>query len=267
MDKNVCHFIPYHKDYHSIHTINFVLETKEQEYTSLKSQAVYKMHLVCGGEGKVHTAGKSVKVKKGDVFFTFPANPFCIESQEEFSYMYISFLGTRANMIMDNLKISPQNFCFYDCEEIIAFWENGISSRSALTDLISESILLYSFHFIGSKIIPLREKASLNEDISLKVKKYIDDNFSQQTLSLKTISDAVSYSAKYISSVFKKNFKVGVIEYLNTVRIQNACTLLQQGFTSIGDVSGRCGYSDAQYFSKVFRQKMGVSPKMYIKQL
>ncbi len=267
MDKNICHFIPYHKDYHSIHTINFVLETKPQPYTSLKSQAVYKMHLVCSGNGKLHTAGKTLPLKEGDLFFTFPATPFCIESEEDFSYMYISFLGSRANMIMDNLKISSQNFHFPDCNEIYEFWERGLSSAHDLTDLISESILLYSFYFIGNKIIPSLEKKSINEDAALKIKKYIDDNFSETGLTLELLGDKLLYSPKYISSTFKKKFNVGIAEYLNTIRIQNACTLMRQGFTSIADVANRCGYADSQYFSKVFKQKMGISPREYIKEI
>ena len=49
--ENICHFIPYHKDYHSIHTINFVLENKQLPLTTLKSEAVYKMHYVTKGTG------------------------------------------------------------------------------------------------------------------------------------------------------------------------------------------------------------------------
>lgn len=265
MDKNICHFIPYHKDYHSIHTINFVLETKPQPYSSLKSQSVYKIHFVCGGKGKLHIAGRTLSLQQGDVFFTFPATPFCIESVDAFSYMYISFLGSRANMIMDSLKISSQNFLFAGCQEIYDFWKKGLASNPELTDLISESILLYSFYYLGDKIISLSPQKTLNEELALKIKKYIDDNLSQPRLSLEMLSQELSYSPKYISSIFKKSFNVGINEYLNTTRIQIACTLMRQGFSSISDVSNRCGYADSQYFSKVFKKKIGVSPKTYIK--
>jgi len=267
MDNNICHFIPYHKDYHSIHTINFVLETKQQPYSLLKSQAVYKIHFVCNGKGNLHIAGKIFPLSQGDVFFTFPAIPFFIESVEDFSYMYISFLGSRANMIMDNLKISSQNFFFSGCQEIYEFWKNGLGTKPEIADLIAESILLYSFYFLGDKIIPLNTKNNLNGNVALTIKKYIDDNFSQTKLTLEMMSKELSYSPKYISSIFKKKFNVGINEYLNTIRIQNACTLMQHGFTSIADVSSQCGYTDSQYFSKVFKQKIGVSPKAYIKTL
>ena len=108
MNENICHFVPYHKDYHSIHTINFVLETKPQPYSSLISQSVYKIYFVCGGKGNLHIPGKILSLSKGDIFFTFPGTPFCIETIEDFSYMYISFLGSRANMIMNKLNSFTQ---------------------------------------------------------------------------------------------------------------------------------------------------------------
>ena len=267
MDNNICHFIPYHKDYHSIHTINFVLETKPQSYTFLKSQSVYKIHFVRSGKGNLHISGKTLPLTQGDIFFTFPAVPFCIESVEDFTYMYISFLGSRANMIMDNLKISPQNFLFNDCNEIYSFWKKGLNSNTETADLIAESILLYSFYFLGNKIIHLESRTNLSGNEALIIKKYIDDNFSHPKLSLEAISHELSYSPKYISSTFKKQFNVGISDYLKIIRIQNACTLLKQGFTSISDVANQCGYTDPLYFSKVFKQKIGVSPKSYIKTL
>lgn len=266
MNENICHFIPYHKDYHSIHTINFVLETKPQIYDSLKPQSVYKIHFVRSGKGNLYIADRVIPLQPGDVFFTFPAVPFCIESVESFSYMYISFLGSRANMIMDKLEISPQNFFFKDCQDICDFCEKGLDSLFETTEWISESVLLYSFHYLGNKIISaFSEKENAKKDVPFKIKKYIDDNLSLQKLSLEILSQVFSYSPKYISTIFKKSFNVGINEYLNTARIQLACTLMQQGVSSISDIALQCGYSDPLYFSKVFRQKMGISPKNYIK--
>ena len=76
MIKNICCFIPYHKDYQSIHTINLVLETKPLIYNSFKAEAVYKVHYVCGGNGILHTLGTNHPLSAGDVFFTFPGTPF-----------------------------------------------------------------------------------------------------------------------------------------------------------------------------------------------
>lgn len=265
MTQNICLFVPHHKDYDSIHTINFVFESEPQYFSDLKSQSVYKMYYVTSGEGYIHTADKKMPLESGDVFFTFPNFPFCIESQEDFSYMYISFIGTRANMILEKLKINRHRFIFKNCNEIEPIWNHGINIVSELSDLISESIILYTFTHIGSKMTEFNPKTKAKDNISLYIKKIIDDNFSDTNFSLETISQDLSYNKKYISAVFKKETGIGIVEYLNTIRIQSACALINQGFTSVSDIAHNCGFSDPQYFSKVFKKQLEVSPIKYIK--
>ena len=102
------------------------------------------------------------------------------------------------------------------------------------------------------------------EKTFLIIKKYIDDNFTSCDLSLNCISKELLYNPKYISGLFKKKMNIGLVEYINTIRIQYACTLISQGFTSVKELAVLSGYKDALYFSKVFKKKMGVSPKQYI---
>lgn len=263
MDNNICRFVPLQNNDNSIHTINFVLETEKQIYNKLKSDSVYKMYYVRSGCGLVHTCGKSVGVEKGNVFFTFPGHPFAIESVRNFSYMYISYVGLRANEIMEKLKITSQNFIFHNADDVQPFWEKGISMDGNVVDLISEAVLLYTFSFLGNNF-EFGENKLKKRGVDF-IKKYIDDHFTECDFSLENISQALSYNKKYISHTFKARFGIGIIEYLNTIRIQNACTMIEQGFTSVSDISEKCGYSDSRYFSKVFKQKIGITPTEYIK--
>ena len=266
MEQNICHFIPFHKDIHAIHTINFVLETKPQLYDRLKSESVYKIHYVCGGSGAIHTPGRITPLKHGDIFFTFPGSSYAIESAEDLTYMYISFVGLRGNMIMESLNIGSGNFLFHDAGEVQEFWEKGITASANVITLMSESVLLYTFAFLGSRILPDHDRARQHQSVDL-IKKYLDDHFTDHGFSLEKMSSELAYNKKYISHVFKKHFGIGIIEYLNTVRIQNACTMIRQGFTSVNDIADRCGYSDAHYFSRIFKVQMGIAPSQYIKKL
>jgi len=262
MNENICLFVPYHKDYHSIHTINFVLERNPQIYTSLTSYSVYRVHYVYSGNGILHTPGMQYEIKKGDVFFTFPSMLFSIEAPEDFSYMYISFVGSRGNMIMEKLGINNKKFIFRDCSETEPVWERGINVCQEISDVMSESILLYVFSHIGDKVLMSHTSKPQNH-ISLETKKFIDDNFTNPGLSLTFIAKKLSYNKKYISSAFKKHFGISVVEYITTIRMQHAITLIKQGFSSISDISASCGYSDPQYFSKVFKKNFGKAPGKY----
>ena len=266
MEQNICHFIPFHKNVHSIHTINFVLETKPQQYDHLKSESVYKMYYVRSGQGYIHTHGKITPLMQGDIFFTFPAVSFAIESKEDFTYMYISFVGLRGNMIMESLNINNHNFLFHQADEVQEFWEKGLSGNANIMELISETVLLFTFSFLGNRFLPVSNTTKQSHSVDL-IKKYLDDHFTDHNFSLENMSKELSYNKKYISYIFKKRFGIGIVEYLNTVRVQNACTMMEQGVTSVTDIADRCGYLDAQYFSKVFKTKMGIVPSRYINNL
>lgn len=263
MNSNICHFLPFHKDIHSIHTINFVLETVPQPYDRLKSESVYKMYYVLSGHGALHTTMRISPLSHGDVFFTFPGAYFSIESGEDFSYMYISFVGLRGNEIMESLDINANNFVFRSCHEVEDFWKKGILANPKVVHLMSESIMMYTFAFLGNRTLPEQNRSKAHHSVDI-IKKYLDDHYADHDLSLESMHHALSYNKKYISHIFKKHLGIGVIEYLNTVRIQNALTIIKQGFTSVNDIADRCGYSDSQYFSKVFKSQMGIAPTKYI---
>ena len=266
MDKNICHFIPYHKDYHTIHTVNFVMETEPQPKLPLHTEALYKMQLVVSGEGVLHMRGRQMPLRKGDLFFTFPGTPFCIESGENFTYMYVSYLGARGNRILEMLGITANQCVFHDCDAVADFWQEGLCANAEVMDLMSESILLYTFTFLGGRLLAPQATVERGDRTVLLIKKYIDEHFFDTELSLESISKALGYHKKYISCIFKKQMHIGVVEYVNTLRTQNACTMIRQGgATCVSDIAYACGFRDAQYFSKVFKNKIGMSPMEYIK--
>ncbi len=262
---SVCHFIPEHKDTVSVQIINFVLETKQQLAENKKTSPVYIMNYVLSGTGTFHTAMGSYPLSAGDVFFCLPASSYAVESGEDFQYMYISFFGTRANMIMDGLNISTQHCVFKGFSHLAPVWTEAIDASPALSGLRSEGLLLYTFSFLKAD---LQTEAEPGPDVTTAlIKKYIDEHAGDPDLSVEKISNDLSYNKKYISVSFKKKYKIGIAEYINTVRIQTACKLMEQGYTNIAEIAFLCGYKDPLYFSKVFKTHLGSSPRTRLMEL
>lgn len=189
---------------------------------------------------------------------------YSIESGKDFRYFYISYLGGRANAIMEQLHIQSGACLFHGFESLIDMWREGLSVNQGVSGLRSESLLLYTLSVLGDRLLYKESKENGSNDTALIIKKYIDENFSDVDLSLQKIGQICSYNPAYISSLFKNTFKIGFSEYLNTVRIQHAYMLMEQGFTSIQNIAMLCGYRDPMYFSKIFRANFGVSPRTYL---
>lgn len=258
-NENICKFIPDGGQNETIHIVNIVLETKIQDSSRLHNEAVYKMHFVSSGEGYLHTSAGKRSLKPGDVFFTFPSTPYALESGDGFEYLYVTYLGTRSNKIYESLKISRSNCIFCDLDESRPMWLAALNAPKEASGLRAESLILYVFSMIAERTLPQGRPIG-SADAVLMIKKHIDDNISSHSLTLESISSALSYNAKYVSTVFKRKMGIGISEYISTVRIQHACALMEQGFSSIKDIASLCGFKDALYFSRVFKSKMGISP-------
>ncbi len=114
------------------------------------------------------------------------------------------------------------------------------------------------------KVATKREEQS--ESVISKAKAYIDENFVKD-LSLDEVSRYVNISPYYFSKLFKEEAGENFIEYLTRVRIAQAKELLRDSSLSIKEICVRCGYSDPNYFSRIFKKQEDVTPSEYRERL
>ena len=77
------------------------------------------------------------------------------------------------------------------------------------------------------------------------------------------LAQRLEVSQEYLTRCFCKYTGVTPGKYLNQVRLENAKLLLRQGQYSIQFVSDACGFANANYFARVFRRSVGVTPREY----
>ena len=87
-------------------------------------------------------------------------------------------------------------------------------------------------------------------------KQYIDEHYSEN-ISLAFLSELVYMSISQFTRTFKKEFNISFLNYLNKVRIKQACNLLISTQTSSNTICGMVGYTSYSYFSKKFKQYTG----------
>lgn len=93
---------------------------------------------------------------------------------------------------------------------------------------------------------------------------YIKENF-REKLTLEMVASKVYVNPKYFSHIFKKEMGVSFTDYINQLRIQNACRLLETTNYHAYRISNECGFSDPSYFNRVFCTKMNMTPQTYRK--
>lgn len=86
-------------------------------------------------------------------------------------------------------------------------------------------------------------------------------------LSLEALSKEVGYTPQYLSALFRKDTGMNIQEFLQRLRVQEACRLLGQRKLSLSDISQAVGYAAPKHFSRVFRRYKGISPQEFRKTL
>ena len=94
------------------------------------------------------------------------------------------------------------------------------------------------------------------------IKDYIDRNY-KKDISAKDVAGILGYSDVYFSKVFKQLFDDNFINYLTKIRIDRAKLLLKDVSFNIKEVGKSVGYADSNYFTKVFKRSIGMSPSEY----
>lgn len=106
---------------------------------------------------------------------------------------------------------------------------------------------------------------SLNE-LTLQTVALVIENF-QQDISQKWITDRIHVTPSYLSHTFKKDMGITFTDYLNNIRITKAKRLICSQPIKMYEVAEATGFADYRYFSKVFRDLVGITPTEYQNQV
>lgn len=97
-----------------------------------------------------------------------------------------------------------------------------------------------------------------------EVFKYVKSNYKEE-ISLDEISKIANLTPTSFCRMFKAKTKKPFVEYLNEIRVSNACKYLIETDLGISEIAYECGYKTASNFNKLFKKLIGTTPKEYRK--
>ena len=110
-----------------------------------------------------------------------------------------------------------------------------------------------------------RERINSSMLLVEKAKQYIKENYNDYDISVEKLCSKLHVSPTYFSTIFKRETEMNFVNYLTTVRLEQAVKLLNTTDDKTYMIADKVGYPEANYFSYVFKKKFGVSPSKYRK--
>lgn len=126
--------------------------------------------------------------------------------------------------------------------EDVSYWT--INILNSFTDSV--------FNLGESKYSKLMKKALV----------YINNHYNKH-ITLDEVANLIHLSSSYFSSLFKREVGVNFSKYLNQVRIEESKKLLKDTDYSILQIAMEVGFEDQSYFTKVFKNNVGITPKEF----
>lgn len=137
--------------------------------------------------------------------------------------------------------------------------EKKILKCDSLRELYAEmvGILNYADNYVKSL-----EKAK-NDNLLDKVIDFINLHYNDYNLSVTMISEEFGVTVPYLSKFFKKKMDKGLLDYIHSVRIEQAKRLLKEETLTIKEIAELTGYYNDVAFIRVFKKFEGMSPGKY----
>ncbi len=231
----------------------------------------YLIHYVLSGAGIYKARGKLFRLREGDAFLICPGELIYYEADMNtpWSYTWIGMQGIKVKGYLERTSF-PENLVLHygqdeqmkRCHEKMAEADKFPLNR----DLIMNSIMYEYFFLLSSKFpnqqSPVNEKKSNHVEDALK---YIEDHYCDP-ITIQDIADHLNINRSYLHRIFKSFTGASIQSYLLDYRIRQACILLRTTGLSVRVVAHSVSYIDPLYFSRIFHQKMGVSPSEYRKE-
>lgn len=133
-------------------------------------------------------------------------------------------------------------------------------SQELMCAYLWEMLILFSRSLSDEKPRP-----SVQDDSVFPIKQYIDEHW-QEPIALTELGQQFAISPCHLSKKFRKSMGFGLHEYIELVRMMHAEHMLIKSQCTVAQIAESCGFSNANYFSSVFKRIHGCSPKTYQKQ-
>ena len=229
----------------------------------------YIIHFVASGQGTLRYNQQEYTVNAGQLFIIYPSQvaSYQADDQNPWQYNWVGFNGTDARRLVKMTGLSKEQPVWQsdDPEETCALLR-GIADASDNTAAADAEMVGRLYLFLAH-LIQLSRSRSAGDTHQTYVDnalRYIQYNYASN-IGVADIARYVGISRSQLYRAFLQDFGVSPHAYLQTYRINEACSLLRDPAYSVAEVAGSVGFNDPLYFSRVFKSIKGVTPSDYQK--
>lgn len=219
---------------------------------------------IFGGSATVTADGYSYNVSQGDFIIIFPnvVHSYSLEKNVDVGKFIFSIdsMPELSSIFKDKHPKSPV-IKSDKTASLIPLSKEILNSFKTSSSAVKKAYLL----LLAGKLLELCEFEELknsNDTIVLKIFDYCKKNY-KSDITLDSVAKALFVSKSYVSHIFCCKLKINFRNYINTLRVNKAASLLRQNNISATEAAQQSGFGSIRTFNRAFLKYMGVTPKEY----
>ena len=217
---------------------------------------VAKLYAPVAGSAWLAVDGQRTKLRPGRLYFIPPRHRLAHGADKEFVVDWLHFQPL--SPLLD-ARLS-------ECDAVQCFAQRWQPVTAALaqffdqpTSVLTCRVQALVLEVVAEVLAQLPAESSQSARL-LPAVRFMDDHVTTAP-SLAAMARTVHLSPEHFHRLFRAQFQTTPFEYLLRRRLAKAHQLLLEGALSVKEVAAACGYSDPYYFSRLFRQRQGATPR------
>lgn len=249
----------------------------------LHRHVFFELVYIVSGTATHRLGEESTQIRAGDYFIIDTGSAHCYQDTEDFEIVNCLFLpeyidraltdcsslsSLLSNQVMRfgvpvDLPIADRIFRDTDgsVRRLIKAMEKEYADRqTGCMELLR--CLLTQVLVCAVRAYESAEYTRTHHSATTAIAEYLRTHY-RQPLSLAALGKQVGYTPQYLSAVFRKDTDMTIQEFLQRLRVEEACRLMNGQEISLTELAQAVGYSDPKHFSRVFRRHKGTTPKEF----
>ncbi|MDR2476285.1 MAG: AraC family transcriptional regulator [Treponema sp.] len=225
----------------------------------------FQLIYITEGEGIFSSAGRDYQVKPGCILLLLPGIKHAYRPLLETGWheYWVGFKGGYFSKLLEEGRFSPEHIFFET-----GLHDSILNAFNQILDEVRAERPLYQFKtcalilsLVAEVLSRDRRKDQPNhyEKIVARTKYLMESNVCG-AINLPSISQQLGISVPRLNTIFKDYTSMTPYQYYIHIKIHKAESLLEQEDISIKEAAYKMGFEDQYYFSRLFKNKTGVSP-------
>ena len=228
----------------------------------------FLLHHILSGRGTCVIGERRYELLPGDTFLVYPGATVHYFAHEEnpWEYVWVGFNGMDAERYVEMTDFASDSPVLRGehgktiAELVETVYEAYGTAPWEHLAMTGRLYALLSYLVASSRSGAAWQKEG--HDCAEAAADYIINHFSQP-LSVEALAEHLSVSHSSLYRKFMKRYQMSPKRFLLSYRIDRACILLSTTDHSVQEVSNSVGFDDPFYFSRVFKEEKGISPRRY----